>query len=100
MPAYLIAIRERTRIRDEYLEYKRLAPMAIGGTSLIRLTSTDRFEVLEGAAAEAVSIIEFPSYQDARAWYESESYQRALRHRLAGADFRVIIVDGGEKKAT
>lgn len=96
MTAYIIAIRERVRIAEEYQEYKRLAPLTIHGAPLERITRDGSFEVLEGADADGVSIIAFPSYQHARDWYESEEYRPALEHRLRGTDFRLILVDGAD----
>ena len=100
MTAYIIAIRERTRIRDEYLAYKAKAPLEINGAPLVRLTGDNRFEVLEGGGAEAVSIIAFPDYEHAKAWYESDAYREALEHRLRGTDFRLILVDGAAMPET
>jgi len=52
------------------------------------------FEVLEGPAIEGAVILQFPSMQDAKDWYNSDTYQDALRHRLAGAKYRVFFIDG------
>jgi uncharacterized protein (DUF1330 family) len=30
----------------------------------------------------------------ARSWYDSPAYQTAVQHRLKGADYRVIFVEG------
>lgn len=95
MTAFLIAIRERTRNRDDYVAYKALAPLEINGTPLVRLTQ-ERSEVLEGPEAEAVSIIAFASYADAKAWYESDDYRVAMSRRLQGTDFRLLLVDGAD----
>ena len=48
MTAYIIAIRERVRIAEEYQEYKRLAPLTIHGAPLERITRDGSFEVLTG----------------------------------------------------
>jgi uncharacterized protein (DUF1330 family) len=32
--------------------------------------------------------------EQARAWYDSEEYQKALPHRLKSADYQAIIVEG------
>lgn len=97
MPGYVIAIRERIRDADAYRRYKELAPGARGGHTIRRLTSTTRFEVVEGAAADGATILEFPSYEDARDWYYSAAYQEAMKPRLQGADFRMILVDDPSK---
>ncbi|MFH9552684.1 DUF1330 domain-containing protein [Streptomyces sp. NPDC017435] len=53
-------------------------------------------ETLQGAPFDGVLIHPFPSVADARAWYESPAYQAALPHRAAGADYRVLIVEGAD----
>ena len=50
--------------------------------------------VLEGAEAEGVVIAEFPDSAAALKWYESASYRDAKEHRLKGANYRCILVDG------
>ena len=50
--------------------------------------------MLEGPDAEGVVILQFPSAAEARAWYDSPAYQAALEHRLKGAAYRVMIVEG------
>ena len=49
---------------------------------------------VEGAGAEGVVILEFPSFEEAQAWYRSPAYQDALQDRLKGAEYRVMIVEG------
>ena len=44
--------------------------------------------------AEGAVIAEFESYEAALAWYRSPAYQEALQHRLKGAEYRVVIVEG------
>jgi uncharacterized protein (DUF1330 family) len=39
-------------------------------------------------------IVQFPSMEEAKAWYESPAYQDAKTHRLKGADYRVILAKG------
>jgi uncharacterized protein (DUF1330 family) len=51
-------------------------------------------EVKEGAAVEGVAIIEFPTLEAAKAWYESPAYQDASQHRFRGGDYNIVIVDG------
>ena len=48
----------------------------------------------EGAEVEGVAIIEFPTFAEAKAWYESPGYQEASRHRFLGGDYDVVIVEG------
>jgi uncharacterized protein (DUF1330 family) len=39
-------------------------------------------------------VIEFPSPEEARRWYESEDYTTLLRLRLENAETTVAFVDG------
>jgi uncharacterized protein (DUF1330 family) len=39
-------------------------------------------------------IVEFPDTAAAKAWYGSPAYQDAVKHRFAGADYRVFITEG------
>jgi uncharacterized protein (DUF1330 family) len=49
---------------------------------------------LEGEAPDSVVILEFPTLADARAWYDSPSYQDAIQHRLRGGDYTAFMVEG------
>jgi uncharacterized protein (DUF1330 family) len=51
-------------------------------------------DVKEGASVEGVAIIEFPTFEEARAWYESPAYQEASQHRFRGGDYNIVIVAG------
>ena len=52
-------------------------------------------EILEGRWNYSRSVlIEFPSEQDFRSWYESPEYQKILKHRLAGAVCDTTLVHG------
>jgi uncharacterized protein (DUF1330 family) len=48
----------------------------------------------EGAEAEGVAIIQFPTFEKAKAWYESPTYQEAIQHRFRGGDYNIVIVEG------
>jgi uncharacterized protein (DUF1330 family) len=39
-------------------------------------------------------VLEFESVDAARAWYESEPYQKAAKLRQAAADCNVVILSG------
>jgi uncharacterized protein (DUF1330 family) len=38
--------------------------------------------------------LQFPTVEDAKAWYHSPGYQAAAVHRRKGADYRAVIVEG------
>lgn len=94
MVAYVIAIREETTDPAKLAEYVPKGTAAFAGRDFTVLAAYGRTEVLEGAPAEAVAIIQFPTFADARDWYDSPLNQQAIAYRLAGARFRMMIVEG------
>jgi uncharacterized protein (DUF1330 family) len=48
----------------------------------------------EGEPIEGVVILEFATFEEAEAWYDSPAYQAAVVHRLRGAKYRTFIVQG------
>ncbi|BCS54421.1 DUF1330 domain-containing protein [Geobacter sp. SVR] len=94
MPVYMIFIRERIRDRGEIEEYGRLAPAAAAGREMKPLSVYGKLETLEGPEAQGVVLLEFPTHAEAMAWYNSEEYREARRHRFLGADYRVFALEG------
>jgi uncharacterized protein (DUF1330 family) len=94
MSAYFIALRESIHDAEEMRQYAELGPASAKGRTLAIRAAYGRHLTLEGAAFEGAVIIEFPSFAEAEAWYESPEYQLALAHRLRGATYRAFIVDG------
>ena len=52
------------------------------------LVGYGRHEVLEGDPVEGVVIAEFPTFEAAKAWYDSPAYQAIRPRRLKGAIYR------------
>jgi uncharacterized protein (DUF1330 family) len=94
MAAYVIITKTRTRNREELDLYAKQAPAFMAGHRATFLARFGACEVREGAAVEGVAIIEFPTIEEARAWYESPAYQEASQHRFQGGDYNVVIVEG------
>src|SRR5204863_6051949 len=94
MSAYIIVDIEVTDPAG-YEEYKSLTPGSIaayGGTYLAR---GGRTEVLEGEwTPQRLVILQFPTFDRAKAWLHSQEYApaRALRHRHARTN--MVLVDG------
>jgi uncharacterized protein (DUF1330 family) len=95
MPAYLLFIREE-KIRDqtEMDTYSRKNREAPRDAKLKPLIIYGKTEALEGAAPDGIVLLEFPTIADARAWYERPEYQEAMQHRLRGADYRAMLIEG------
>ena len=94
MPAYIIFTREKLRDAGAIEDYTKATKGTNTGHNLKPLVAHGRFEVKEGAAVEGVVMLEFPTFEEAKAWYESPGYQAAAQHRFKGADYRVVIVEG------
>jgi uncharacterized protein (DUF1330 family) len=92
--AYVLFIRERTRDAAELRAYSPKAAASLDGHPVTKLAVYGRQEVLEGPQAEGVAIVRFPSFAEAKAWYDSPAYRAAREHRLKGADYRAILVEG------
>jgi uncharacterized protein (DUF1330 family) len=67
MPAYAIFIRDSTRDPKELETYSKVAPATLS---------------------------EFPTFEAAKAWYDSPAYREAREHRFKGANYRAFIVQG------
>lgn len=94
MPAYVIMIRDRMIDPAEFAAYGAKAREARGDHKITPLAFYGPHQALEGPDPEGVVILQFPSAAEARAWYDSPAYQEALQHRLKGAEYRVVIVEG------
>lgn len=86
--------------RDEYESYRASAQPLLqehGGRFLVRSVAggEGRIETLEGDwQPERFFIVEFPSWDQARNFYFSREYQKAVRARFSSSVGKAIIVDG------
>ena len=95
MVAYVIFARVRTRDPAQLKQYADSRTKFFAGHNVRTLAPFGApFEVLEGPAIEGISILEFPTLAEAKAWYSSPAYQEASQHRFRGGDYTSIIVDG------
>jgi uncharacterized protein (DUF1330 family) len=94
MPSYIVVEISITD-PDAYEHYKALAPQSIaryGGRYLVRGAPA---EVLEGSwQPPRLVILEFPSREQARAWWDSPEYGPAKLIRQACASSEMLLVDG------
>lgn len=94
MPAYIVFIKEREHDADAMKTYAAKAGTTLAGHAAKPLAFYGAIETLEGPDAQGSVIIEFPTVEEARAWYQSDAYQDARQHRFAGADYRAFITAG------
>ena len=95
MPVYMLFIRENA-VRDQSAldTYSRMNRAAPRDPNLKPLVVYGAMEAVEGTAPDAMVMLEFPTVEAAKAWYDSPSYQEALPHRKRGAEYRAFIVQG------
>ena len=69
------------------------AGAAMGGVNVLAVDTAPK--VVEGSwHGNQTVVLEFESVDAARAWYESEAYQKAAKLRHAAADCNVVILSG------
>ena len=77
----------------QYIEGNAVAFAKYGAKFLAR---GGRYESPEGPTGTRNAIIEFESYEQALACYNSSEYQSALRYRLTSSSAHTVIVEGVE----
>lgn len=94
MPAYLLV---EVEIHDaaEYEDYKKLTPASLvpfGGRFVVR---RGQAETLEGDGKPSrIVVVEFPSIEKARQWWNSPEYAPAKKLRQRIATTRMLLVEG------
>ena len=79
---------------DQYVHYVEGAKAAFKRYGARFLARGGKREVKEGAARARTVVIEFPSYEDALACYESEAYQKAKALRAPVSMGDLVIIQG------
>ncbi|HEY1781749.1 MAG TPA: DUF1330 domain-containing protein [Roseiarcus sp.] len=94
MPKGYVIARVDVTDPEAYARYAAAAGRAIaehGGKPLAR---GGRSEALEGKARARNVVLEFESYDAARAYYHSEQYQAAKALREGAAEMEMVLVEG------
>ena len=96
MPAAYLIVEMKITDPEQYKQYMATAPDAVkaaGGEYLVR---GGRHEVLEGDWNPArVAMLRFPSYEQAKAFYDGEMYARARSKRAGTTEyFNMVLVEG------
>ena len=94
MAAYIVFTRESTHNASELETYSQNVGPTLTGHPITVLAAYGRHEVIEGPDVEGVVILEFPTFEVAKAWYDSPAYREVREHRFRGADYRAVIVEG------
>ena len=97
MPYAYVVAQVDVKDAEKFEDYRKLVPATIakhGGEYLVR---GGKFEKLEGQEPLGrMVMLRFPSYAQAKAWYESDDYAgpKAMRHAASSAN--AILVEGVE----
>ncbi|MYM62255.1 DUF1330 domain-containing protein [Pseudomaricurvus sp. HS19] len=95
MPAYIIVTREEPlRDPESMKEYQTLTRQMTTAVKPAPKVVYGEVQALEGEAPDGVIMLEFPTMEEARQWYFSEDYQKALPKRLQAARHRAFLVEG------
>ena len=94
MTAYIVFQRDRTKDQAELDTYSKNVGPAMAGHTFKAHAVYGRHEVIEGPPVEGVVILSFPTFEAAKAWYDSPGYTEVRQHRFNGADYRAVIVEG------
>ncbi|HHX4056151.1 MAG: DUF1330 domain-containing protein [Burkholderia contaminans] len=94
MATYIVFTHESTQDQQELDLYQDKVGATIAGHPLKVLAAYGPQETLEGDGPEGGVIVEFPSADAARAWYDSPAYQAIVQHRVKGGRFRAVLVEG------
>ena len=93
MPALIVFMRDRVRDKAEFDICSSPAGATLAGHTVKPHVVYNRCETLESAPTEGAVILEFPSMEAAKTWYESPAYRAAREHRFKSADYRVFITE-------
>jgi uncharacterized protein (DUF1330 family) len=79
---------------EQYTQYTQRAPAAFAKFGARFLARGGRSEAMEGGRRQRNVVIEFDSYEQAVACYQSAEYQAAKAHREGVGQAQIIIVEG------
>ena len=94
MPKGYVISRADIRDPEAYARYAAAATKVIAAHGGRPLARGGRHEALEGAARARNVVLEFDSYDAARAYYHSAEYQAAKALREGAAEMEMVLVEG------
>ena len=94
MPKGYVVSRVDVKNPEAYARYVAAGTRAIAAHGGRPLARGGRHEALEGTARARNVVIEFDSYDEARAYFYSAEYQAARALREGAADIEMVLVEG------
>jgi uncharacterized protein (DUF1330 family) len=96
MAAGYVVVEMKISDPERYKAYMAAAPATIAAAGGEYLVRGGKSEPLEGDwIPPRVAILKFPSYDQAKAWYDGEAYRRARANRAGATEFfNMVLVEG------
>jgi uncharacterized protein (DUF1330 family) len=96
MPAGYILVDSQVTDPEKFKQYGALAPAAVAAAGGEYLARGGKSEVLEGDwQPPRLTVLRFPSYDSAKAFYDSAAYQDVREHRVGATHhFNMVLVEG------
>ena len=94
MSGYIIANVQVTN-PAQYEEYKKWSSAAMQATGAEVCVRGGKLEVLEGDwTPERLVVLKFPTFEAAKAFYDTPEYMKAREARADAAIMRLVVVEG------
>ena len=96
MPLAYLIVEMQISDHEQYKQYMAVAPAAVAAAGGEYLVRGGRHETLEGDWQPArIAMLRFPSFEQAKAFYDSEMYRLARAKRDGATEFfNLILVEG------
>lgn len=95
MPAFVIACVKDAWDQEKLIEYRERNTEAVAEHNGRFVARGGRQEILEGDyGPKRVVIIEFPDFDAAKGWYESDHYAPLRQLRQSASDTDIWVVEG------
>ena len=95
MAAYFVYICQEVVDRSELETYWSKIGPTLEGYGARSVAAYTPFEQLEGDAVDRAAVVEVPSMELAKAWYNSPAYRVIMHHRQRGARYIGLLMEGG-----
>lgn len=94
MAAYIVFTKHKTTNQAELDIYSQKGAGTLAGHKPTAHVVYGNQTIVEGPPHEGIVVLSFETRKEAEDWYHSPAYQDAAKHRHAGAEYSVTIVDG------
>lgn len=97
MTAYAVAVIRETQFNDEVVRYLQSIDETLAPFCGKYVVHGGPYQPLEGSWKGDLVIIQFPSMENAQAWYSSEAYESIRPLRTKNTEGDVLLVQGVEE---